>query len=153
VPKNQVAPAAAPETTAAQPSEQSPPPKPSPMPEPVASNPSSQPHPAEPEPGDARTSPSPDVVHHVIPQPTSGARRSIQGKVAVSVRVQVDPRGNVVGANYESEGPSKYFARIAMEAAQRWTFKPSPDNSTREWILLFHFRKDETKVVPTRVGR
>jgi len=38
--------------------------------------------------------------------------------VKVTVNVDVDRSGNVEDAQLESSGPSKYFARAALQAAQ-----------------------------------
>jgi len=43
--------------------------------------------------------------------------------VKVTVNVDVDRSGNVEDAQLESSGPSKYFARAALQAAQHWKFK------------------------------
>jgi len=58
----------------------------------------------------------------------------------------------VTNATFESPGPSKYFARKAMEAAQHWKFKPVQTNGqpvSREWILQFQFKKSGTNVIPS----
>jgi hypothetical protein len=52
-----------------------------------------------------------------------------------------------------SHGPSKYFARLAMQAAQGWTFKPPQVNGqgiVSEWILKFEFSRASTNVHPTQ---
>jgi outer membrane biosynthesis protein TonB len=58
----------------------------------------------------------------------------------------------VAKATFESQGPSKYFARKAMEAAQQWKFKPVQTNGqpvSKEWILQFQFKKSGTNVIPS----
>jgi protein TonB len=63
----------------------------------------------------------------------------------------VDSSGNVTNATFESPGPSKYFARKAMEAAQQWKFKPAQNNGQpvpREWTLRFQFKRSGTNVIP-----
>jgi TonB family protein len=94
-----------------------------------------------------------EVAHQVIPEVLASARNSIQGKVKVSVKVNVDRSGNVEDAELESPGPSKYFARAAIGAAQDWKFKPpmvGGQGVLSTWILRFQFRRDETTVVPTQ---
>ena len=82
------------------------------------------------------------VVQRVMPEVSPGARRSIQGKIKVRVRVDVDASGNVTGAGLESGGPSKYFSRVALEAARGWKFAPAPAGSgPREWKLQFGFSR------------
>ena len=92
-----------------------------------------------------------EVVHQVLPEVAQSARDTIRGRVRVSVRVDVDPSGSVEHADLESPGPSKYFARLALQAAQRWRFKPpmvAGRNVLSSWILRFEFTRAETTVVP-----
>src|SRR5208283_4342197 len=53
------------------------------------------------------------VAERVLPDVLPSAMESIQGKVDVSVRVTVNPRGEVSDAALDSPGPSKYFAKVA----------------------------------------
>lgn len=95
------------------------------------------------------------VVHPVMPVVSPSARRTITGKVKVRVRIQVDTNGNVTSATLESPGPSKYFARIAQEAAQQWKFAPAEANGqfvASEWNLRFGFTRSDTEVVPTKIA-
>ena len=93
----------------------------------------------------------PGVVHPVIPAASQGARNTIQGKVRVRVKVNVDAAGNVTQATFESPGPSQYFARLAMEAAQQWKFAPAPAGS--EWTLRFAFGRGGTEAFPVQNAR
>ena len=106
--------------------------------------------------GGTATAPTmPGVVHTVMPAVSRSARNTIQGKVKVRVRVQVDPSGNVVSAKLESGGPSKYFARLALEAAHGWKFVPAQaqgQDAASEWTLSFAFRRSDTAVVPKRIN-
>jgi TonB family protein len=92
-----------------------------------------------------------EVAHEVMPEVLQSARNSIRGTVKVRVKVNVDRSGNVEDAELESRGPSKYFARAALEAAQLWKFKP-PKIGGRgvlsSWTLQFEFTRDQTTVVP-----
>jgi len=93
----------------------------------------------------------PGVVHSVMPVVSRSARNTIQGRVKVRVRVQVDTSGNVVSAVLDSPGPSKYFARLAREAALGWKFTPAQAHGqfvASEWILRFAFSRTDTQVVP-----
>jgi len=94
-----------------------------------------------------------EVVHQAAPDVLQSARNSIRGTVRVSVKVNVDRSGNVEDAELESRGPSKYFARAALAAAQDWKFKP-PKVGGRgvlsTWTLQFEFTRDATTVVPTQ---
>ena len=94
------------------------------------------------------TSAAKDVVHQVMPEVIPQARRSITGKVRVKLRVNVDPAGNVVDSEFLSPGPSKYFARVAKQAAERWKFTPA-STQARAWNIEFDFRRSGTKVHST----
>ncbi|HTV57647.1 MAG TPA: TonB family protein [Verrucomicrobiae bacterium] len=105
---------------------------------------------AAPMPAPARPAPPGDlaggVVHRVLPGVPRGAQETIWGTVRVRVRVQVDPSGNVVGAQFDSPGPSPYFAGYALQAARQWKFRPQPAAATApcDWLIRFNFTKDQT---------
>jgi TonB family protein len=83
-----------------------------------------------------------------MPQVSPNARRTIQGRIKVRVKVEVDAAGNVAKATLESAGPSKYFSRVALEAARDWKFSPasaSEQGATREWKLQFAFSRTNTE--------
>jgi TonB family protein len=92
-----------------------------------------------------------EAIQQVLPDVLPKAQAGIQGTVKVTVRVRVDPAGNVVEADLVSAGPSKYFARVAQEAAQRWRFAPQPAESG--WTIRFEFRSSGTSAHPRRVTR
>jgi TonB family protein len=97
--------------------------------------------------------PRDEILQRVLPEVPGPALRTIQGRVKVSVRVDVDPSGKVVGAKLDSAGPSKYFAQFALQAARRWKFAPATgDNSDRprQWVLHFEFSRTGTRIVPVR---
>jgi len=92
-----------------------------------------------------------EVLDQVLPDVSQKARDTIRGTVRVSVRVRVDPTGNIVGADFDSPGPSKYFAEQALNAARRWEFAPAKVNGqyvASEWILRFHYTQAGTRVIP-----
>jgi protein TonB len=92
----------------------------------------------------------------VIPQVLPHARKTIQGKIKVRVKDEVDAAGNVAKAKLESAGPSKYFSRIAMEAAREWKFTPAQageQGAAREWNLQFSFSRTKTDVSAARARR
>ena len=91
-----------------------------------------------------------EIVQQVLPEVMPRARNSIQGKVATSVRVEVDPSGDVARATLESTGPSQYFSDLALNAARRWKFAPA--DGARVWILKFEFTRAGTKVAPVKSG-
>ena len=92
-----------------------------------------------------------EVTHRALPQVIQSARNSIHGTVRVGVKVNVDREGNVEDAELISRGPSRYFARTAVDAAKQWKFSP-PTVGGRgvlsTWILQFEFTRGETTVVP-----
>ena len=94
-----------------------------------------------------------EVDQQVMPTVLESARDTIRGTVTVRVRVNVDRSGNVEDAELESPGPSKYFARTALESARLWKFK-SPRVGDRgvlsSWTLQFEFTRDGTRVVPAQ---
>src|SRR6202163_2260621 len=59
------------------------------------------------------------VLRQMMPQVSLSARRTIQGTIKVRVRVEVDAAGNVAKTKLELSGPSKYFSRVATEAARK----------------------------------
>jgi TonB family protein len=94
------------------------------------------------------------VLHQVLPEVSRGAQNTIHGRVKVSVQVAVDQTGKVAQARFESAGPSKYFAKQALEAARGWTFNPPQVNgqaSTSEWVLRFQFGRGETQAFPSEI--
>jgi TonB family protein len=91
-----------------------------------------------------------DVVHKVLPEVPPSARNTIQGTIRVEIKVQVDSFGNVLGSEVDSPGPSKYFARLATEAAQGWKFTPSNSDAGRGFILRFDFTNTETRAWATQ---
>ena len=88
---------------------------------------------------DAR--PPPSVLHEEIPDVSRHARESIHGHIKVTVRVTVDPSGNVVGTAVEKSGSSKYFARLGVEAAGKWKFAAAADPDSRVWLVRFDFSR------------
>jgi TonB family protein len=95
-----------------------------------------------------------EVAERVQPQVSRGARQTIQGKIRVIVRVQVDTNGAVSNAKLDSAGPSRYFANSALEAARGWRFKPPQVNGqpvASIWVLRFRFGRRSTEVSPTQL--
>jgi len=114
------------------------------------------PAPRDPAPPAAESKPSPlrpahgEIVHQVLPEVLPGARESIHGKVDISVRVEVDPAGDVAKATVESGGPSRYFSGLAVKAARQWKFAPADGPRVR--TLKFEFTRAGTKVAPVKSG-
>jgi eukaryotic-like serine/threonine-protein kinase len=94
------------------------------------------------------------VLQQVEPAVSKSARNTVTGTLKVRIKVSVDASGNVENATFVSPGPSKYFARQAMEAAQQWKFAPAQMNGQAvpsAWVLHFGFRKSGTEVEPEPV--
>jgi TonB family protein len=87
---------------------------------------------------------TPAVLHKVLPRVPQSARDTITGTVRVRVRVRVDHNGNVARAAFDAFGPSKYFARLSMQAARQWKFTPASPHVPREWLLRFEYRQNST---------
>jgi TonB family protein len=85
-----------------------------------------------------------EVVQRVMPRVSAGAQNTITGIIRVLVKVDVDAAGNITQARLQSPGPSKYFARVALEAARDWKFTPVLANGqpvASEWLLRFGFSR------------
>jgi TonB family protein len=129
------------------------------QPAPVSQQPASEAVPQPQAPAAAPTSVSKgvvkgEVVERIMPDVLASARRTIQGKVNVQVRVAADTNGAVSKAIFDFQGPSKYFAKAAMQAAERWRFKPAQVDgrpAASVWVLQFQFRRSGTEVTPVEV--
>ena len=84
---------------------------------------------------------SSSVLHKEIPEVPRSARDTIRGHFSIVVRVTVDKSGNVVGESLEKSGPSKYFARLATEAARKWKFAPADAPDSRQCLVWFEFTR------------
>jgi TonB family protein len=93
------------------------------------------------------------VLHEEMPAVSRSARASVRGQIKVVVRVTVDRAGNVIAENLEARGSSRYFARVATEAAKRWKFAPAENQSPREWLVQFEFNRDSTTAHATPRGK
>jgi protein TonB len=95
-----------------------------------------------------------EVLDQILPDVPEKALATISGKVRVSVRAHVDAAGNVSSAEFESPGPSKYFADAALKAVRRWEFT-SPEAAGRsvpsEWLVRFEFTPSGVKAFPQQI--
>ncbi len=87
---------------------------------------------------------SPSALHEVIPDVPWSARRTIRGHIKVWVRVILEQDGSVFAAVADRSGPSRYFQRLAIEAAKKWTFPPVDTPSRRVMQIRFDFSRDGT---------
>jgi TonB family protein len=87
---------------------------------------------------------SSSALHEVIPEVPHSAHRSIRGHIKVWVRVIVDQDGSVYAATLDRAGSSRYFQRLAIDAAKKWTFSPIDTPSRRLMQVRFDFSRDGT---------
>jgi TonB family protein len=95
-------------------------------------------------PGQSDVTTSRLALQELIPDVARSARRTIRGHIKVWVRVIVDQDGSVYAAVADRTGPSRYFQRLAIEAAKKWTFSPVDTPSRRLMQVRFDFSRDGT---------
>jgi TonB family protein len=84
---------------------------------------------------------APAEIHEEIPEIPPRIRESIRGHVRVAVRLIVDKEGSVFAALVDEPGPSRYFERLAIEAAKKWTFPPMDTTGSRLELVRFDFTR------------
>jgi TonB family protein len=95
------------------------------------------------------------VTYQALPDVPETAVDTIQGHFTTRIRVRVDAQGNVADASIDSQGPSRYFAGFAVDAARNWKFRPARVRGravASEWLLEFQFARSGTEVTPTEVS-
>ena len=83
-----------------------------------------------------------EVLNEVLPKPPQKTLSTIHGTFHVIVKAQVDAAGNVVNAELDSPGPSKYFAAQAEKAARQWQFsgaEAAGHGIPSAWLIRFEF--------------
>ncbi len=93
--------------------------------------------------------PGPAAPHVQLPNVARSALRTIRGRIKIAVLVVVDRSGTVIDAHLKNTGPSSYFARLARDAARKWTFAPADEPGTRQWLLRFEFTRSGVTGVAT----
>jgi serine/threonine protein kinase len=91
-----------------------------------------------------RAQPSPAGLHEEIPDVPRSARHTIRGHIKVYVRVIVEKDGTVYAALADRPGPSRYFQRLAVESAKKWTFPPVEADAPRLMQVRFDFSRRGT---------
>jgi TonB family protein len=94
-----------------------------------------------------------EVLEQIMPEPSAKAQATIFGKVRVRVKLHVDSSGNVISADFDSPGPSRYFADLALKAARQWDFAPAKidgHNVASDWLVRFEFSQTAVKAFPTQ---
>lgn len=84
------------------------------------------------------------VTHQVLPEVSQKSLGTIRGTVRVTIAVRVDASGHVSDATVDSQGPSAYFANVALEAARQWKFSPGRAGASA-WTVHFEFSPDGVK--------
>jgi len=95
------------------------------------------------------------VEERYIPTVSQRSRNTINGKVRVTVKVDVDASGKVTRTHLESPGPSRYFAKIAADSAPKWKFKAPQQNGQpvpSQWYLRYAFGRAGTEVQPLQIS-
>jgi TonB family protein len=96
------------------------------------------------------------VLDQVLPEFSQSARNTIRGKIRIVARVEVDASGKVTHARLTTSGPSQYFARLTLPAAERWRFSPPVVNSqavASVWSITFRIARKQTQVAVQRLRR
>jgi TonB family protein len=81
-------------------------------------------------------------VDEVLPDASHNALQTIRGTVRVAVRVVIDKEGKVVAASSEDPGPSRYFERLSLAAAKKWTFTSTNAENERTALVRFSFTRE-----------
>ena len=92
------------------------------------------------------------VADQRIPDIPENIRDGIQGHIRVGIAVEVDADGRVANATVDSSGPSRYFAKQALDAAKAWTFRAAQVDGRAvpsRWMLQFLFGQTGTTVNAT----
>lgn len=86
------------------------------------------------------------VLTRVLPDIPEAARDTIQGTIRIAIRVDVDSSGKVSMGTFDLQGPSGYFADLAMRAAKQWKFDPDARHVPGEWLVRFKITRTATNV-------
>lgn len=96
------------------------------------------------------------VLHQVQPDFSRSARNTIHGRIRIVARVEVSPSGQVTHARLTTPGPSAYFARLTLAAAERWQFSAPTVNSqpvASVWSITFRIARKQTQTAAERLKR
>jgi len=102
------------------------------------------PPPAQPMPAPAPVQAQPDPstpIHEVLPAASRNSLQTIRGTIRVIIRVLVNQDGTVRAATSHIGGPSRYFERVALQAAKKWTFTPIDAKEPRTFLVQFNFTR------------
>ncbi len=91
-----------------------------------------------------------DGISQVMPDIPAQARRTINGRVRIGVRVHVTSAGTVDQATLVPPMGSKYFADRALAATRAWKFPPGA--APQDWVLRFELTRADTRVSAAKAG-
>src|SRR5439155_831756 len=78
------------------------------------------------------------------------ARSKLVSYAIVLALIAVDQSGKVTGTTLDPGG-SRYFGRLALDAARKWRFVPAGSDAPREWTLRFEITRTGTRTFPRQV--
>jgi TonB family protein len=81
------------------------------------------------------------TIKEVLPTVSRGSLQTIHGTIKVTIRTLVNQDGTVRAATSHIPGPSRYFERVALQAAKKWTFAPTSEPSPRTVFVRFNFTR------------
>ncbi len=81
-------------------------------------------------------------LNKVIPSVSRSSLQTIHGTIKVSIRIAIDKQGAVVTAALHNRGSSRYFERLALDAAKQWTFAPGTTEAKRTALVQFNFSRN-----------
>ena len=82
------------------------------------------------------------VLQEIKPNVPQATLDRIQRRIVTTVRVLVDPAGDVVATLMENPGSSSNLARLADAAAREWKFVETEQPGARVWLLRFEFTRE-----------
>lgn len=81
------------------------------------------------------------AINEVLPAVSRASLQTIRGTIKVVIRVLVNDDGTVRAATTHLPGPSRYFERVALQSAKKWTFAPASAKEPRTFLVHFDFTR------------
>ncbi|HEU4602094.1 MAG TPA: energy transducer TonB [Steroidobacteraceae bacterium] len=81
------------------------------------------------------------ATNEVLPTVPRSALNTIHGTIRVSIQVVLNQEGAVTSATSQIAGPSRYFERLSLQSAKKWTFTPSQAHERRTMYVKFEFTR------------
>jgi hypothetical protein len=92
-----------------------------------------------------------EIAVQVMPKVTQHSLDAIHGRFAVVMRARANAQGDVTSAEFETRGPSKFFAEKSLAAVKQWHFAPA--DGSQEWTVRFDYGKGEVHPSATKSGK